>query len=130
MGESKLTRYGEPFLNCIRAHPLPDLLDNRLSETVNETLWLYQSGLDAEAIARQRELKPDTVYSHFAEAIEAGLLDPLDVLPMDAAEYGEIQALLEQLHVCEAGRIKPLFEALDGAWEYAILRCVLAAECV
>ena len=129
VGESKLARYGEAFLHCIRAHPLPHLLDNRLSETVNETLWLYQSGLDAEAIARQRELKPSTVYGHFAEAIEAGLLEPLEVLPMDETEYAEIRSLMEQLQVCEEGRIKPLFEALDGVWDYGVLRCILAAEC-
>jgi ATP-dependent DNA helicase RecQ len=90
---------------------------------------LYQSGLEAEAIARQREIKPTTVYGHFAEAIEAGLLEPLDVLPMDEKEYDRIQSLAEQLHVCEEGRIKPLFEALDGVWDYGILRCILAAEC-
>jgi ATP-dependent DNA helicase RecQ len=129
VGDSKLAHYGETFLRCIRDHPLPDLLDNRLSETVNESLWLYQSGLDAEAIARQREIKPTTVYGHFAEAIEAGLLEPLDVLPMDETEYDRIQSLVEQLHVCEEGRIKPLFEALDGVWDYGILRCILAAEC-
>jgi ATP-dependent DNA helicase RecQ len=129
VGESKLARYGERFLACIAAHPLPDLLHNRLSETVNETLWLYRSGNDAESIARQRQLTPGTVYGHFAEAIEAGLLDPRDVLPMDEPQYAEILALMEQLKVCESGRLKPLFEALHGAWDYAALRCILAGEC-
>jgi ATP-dependent DNA helicase RecQ len=129
VGEGKLARYGEQFLQCVKAHPLPDLLHNRLSDTVNETLWLYRSGLDAEAIARQRELKSNTVYNHFAEAIEAGLLEPQDVLPLDAAEYAQILALMEQLNTCEEGRLKPVFEALEGAWDYGVLKCILVAEC-
>jgi len=129
VGESKLARYGERFLACIADHPLPELLHNRLSETVNETLWLYRSGNDAESIARQRQLTLGTVYGHFAEAIETGLLDPRDVLPMDEAQYAEILALMTQLNTCETGRLKPLFEALNGAWDYPALRCVLAGEC-
>jgi ATP-dependent DNA helicase RecQ len=129
VGESKLSRYGETFLRCIQAHPLPDLLDNRLSDTVNETLWLYQAGLDAEAIAGRRELKPSTIYGHFAEAIEAGLLAPLEILPMDETEYEEILSLMEQLQVCEEGRLKPLFEALDEVWDYGVLKCIMAAAC-
>jgi ATP-dependent DNA helicase RecQ len=129
VGERKLAQYGERFLTCIQAHPLPDLLDNRLSDTINETLWLYRTGLDAGAIARRRELKTSTIYAHFAEAIAAGLLAPLDVLSMAETEYAQIQGLIEQLDVCEEGHLKPLFDALDGVWDYPILRCIMAAEC-
>ena len=63
VGQAKLTRYGTQFLDAIKAQPLPDLLNNRLGDTINETLWLYRSGLDAEAIARRRELKPANIYA-------------------------------------------------------------------
>lgn len=129
VGESKLARYGQQFLLHIREYPLPDLLRNNLSDTVNETLYLFNSGKDAQRIAQERELKLTTVYSHFAEALEVGLLDVTDVLPLEAEEYTQIVRLMEHLDVCEEGRLKPLYEALDGAWDYGILRCVLAAEC-
>lgn len=129
VGESKLARYGQQFLLHIREYPLPDLLRNNLSDTVNETLYLFNSGKDAQRIAQERELKLTTVYSHFAEALEVGLLDITDVLPVEAEEYTQIVRLMEHLDVCEEGRLKPLYEALDGAWDYGILRCVLAAEC-
>ncbi len=129
VGESKLARYGQQFLLHIREYPLPDLLRNNLSDTVNETLYLFNNGKDAQRIAQERELKLTTVYSHFAEALEVGLLDITDVLPVEAEEYTEIVRLMEHLDVCEEGRLKPLYEALDGAWDYGILRCVLAAEC-
>ncbi|RLJ18606.1 DNA helicase RecQ [bacterium endosymbiont of Escarpia laminata] len=129
VGESKLARYGQQFLLHIREYPLPDLLRNNLSDTVNETLYLFNSGKDAQRIAQERELKLTTVFSHFAEALEVGLLDVTDVLPLESEEYTQIVRLMEHLDVCEEGRLKPLYEALDGAWDYGILRCVLAAEC-
>jgi len=129
VGEHKLERYGEQFLACLAGSPRPALFDSRLSDTVKESLWLQQQGLDAEAIARRRGLKHSTVYSHFAEAIELGLLEPRQVLPLDDAEYAAIQAAMEQLEVCESGRLKPVFEALDSAWDYGILRCVMASLC-
>ncbi|MBL3599866.1 MAG: DNA helicase RecQ [gamma proteobacterium endosymbiont of Lamellibrachia anaximandri] len=129
VGESKLARYGQQFLLQVREYPLPDLLCNNLSDTVNETLYLFNSGKDAQRIAQERELKLTTVYSHFAEALEVGLLDITDVLTVEAEEYTQIVRLMEHLDVCEEGRLKPLYEALDGAWDYGVLRCVLAAEC-
>jgi ATP-dependent DNA helicase RecQ len=129
VGESKLQRYGQRFLLRIHEHPLPEALRNNLSDTVNESLWLQQSGLSAEAIARERALKVSTVYSHFAEAIELGLLDPGEVLPLDQDEYDRIVSAMEELQICDEGRLKPLFDALDGAWDYGILQCVAAAEC-
>ncbi len=129
VGEQKLARYGDVVLAVIAEHPLPELLDNRLSDTVNETLSLHLQGLDAERIAARRELKINTVYNHFAEAIEAGLLDPRQVLPLEEEELDEIIEAIEALHICEEGRLKPLHEALDGRWDYGILRCITAVTC-
>ncbi|MEJ1380105.1 MAG: DNA helicase RecQ [Candidatus Sedimenticola sp. (ex Thyasira tokunagai)] len=130
VGEKKLESYGQPFLNLIIEHPLPELLDNRLSDTINETLGLLLQGLDSEAIADRREIKLSTVYSHFADAIEAGLLDAREILPLDEAAYAEISTTIELERSCEEGRIKPLFEALEERYDYGILKCVMAAECI
>lgn len=130
VGEQKLERYADSFLAVIAEHPLPELLDNRLSDTINETLSLHLQGLDAEQIAERRDIKTTTVFSHYAEAIEAGLLDARDVLPLDEEDYLEIAQAMDSLQVCEEGRLKPLFEALEERWDYGVLRCVMAAECV
>ncbi|OOZ37538.1 ATP-dependent DNA helicase RecQ [Solemya velesiana gill symbiont] len=130
VGEKKLQAYGVQFLQLIQEHPLPEILDNRLSDTINETLNLHNQGLDAEAIARQRELKATTVYNHFAEAIETGMVDAREVLPLSDAQYAEVLNTIELLGICEEGRVKPLFEALDETYDYGILKCVVAAECL
>lgn len=127
VGTQKLQRYGQQFLDEIALYPLPDLLDNRLSATVNETLILYQQGLPLERIALLREAKISTIYTHLAEAIETGLLDVLDVLDLDKKQYQEIVLTIESLEDEAKGRLKPVYEALDGQYDYGVLKCIQAS---
>lgn len=130
VGEQKLLRYGDAFLEVIKAHPLPEILDNKLSDSVNETLLLFHNGMDVDAIAQQRAIKPNTVLAHLAEAIEAGLIEARDVLDLDDTQFDEILAAMEETKACEEGRLKPLFEALGERFDYAVLKCVVAEYCV
>ena len=128
VGESKLKQYGQAFLNEIQRHPRHALLDNTLSDTVNETLQLHIQGMDIEEIAQSRQLKPSSIYSHFAEAIETGLLEPLDVLPIDTSDF---EIILNSFEMLGGGddklTLKPVFDALEGEFDYDILRCVAAS---
>jgi len=126
VGEQKLKHYGEKFLDEIAKFPLPELLDNNLSDTVNETLALQQQGMDAEAIADQRNLKSSTIYAHLAEAVEDGRLDARDVLSLNDGQYREIVNTLEMLDAEKDGPLKPIYEALDEKYNYGVLRCVRA----
>jgi len=127
VGEQKLSRYGRKFLNEIAKHPLPELLDNHLSDTVNETLILYQQGKNFEQIATQRDLKHSTIYTHISEAIEVGLLDAKEVLDLDDQDYDEIVFAIESFEDEEKGRLKSVYEALEEAYDYDVLRCVQAS---
>jgi ATP-dependent DNA helicase RecQ len=129
VGQQKLSRYGKRFLTLIRENPRPRLLDNRFSDTVNESLFLLLQGVEVEQIARQRELKLSTIYTHLAEAIGAGLLDAREVLPLDQPAYQEIVHHMELLESCSEGRLKPLFDALGEVYDYGLLRCIMAGEC-
>ena len=126
VGEQKLVRYGQKFVDEISQYPLSELLDNRLSETVNETLVLYQQELNIEQIAQQRDIKASTIYSHLADAIEAGLLDVREVIDLNDSAYNEIVFLIESLDDENKSRLKPVYDALDGLYDYGILRCVQA----
>ncbi|HRY08018.1 MAG TPA: DNA helicase RecQ, partial [Hyphomicrobiaceae bacterium] len=76
LGAAKIAKFGAEFLSLIaRAGHRDPRLDNRLSETVNETLALHLAGHDADAIAQKRGLVRTTVLGHLAEAIEAGLIE-------------------------------------------------------
>ena len=124
VGGQKLTRYGDAFMAEIKKFPLSELLDNRLSDTVNETLMLYQQDKTVMEVAKQRDLTTSTVYTHLADAIEVGLLEVREVIGLEDAAYDEIVALIESQDEEEEGRLKPIFEALDGEIDYGILKCV------
>jgi ATP-dependent DNA helicase RecQ len=47
-----------------------------------------------------------------------------DVITLGEKEIKAIQLAFEQ---SEDGKIKPVFEALEGAYEYGVLQCVKAA---
>ena len=126
VGEQKLERYGDDFIAEISKHPLPVLLDNRLSDTVNETLVFYQQGLSINMIAAERNVKESTIYMHLAEAIEVGLLAARDVLGLRDEDYVEIVRMIESFDEDDKGRLKPVYDAFEGQYNYGVLRCVRA----
>ncbi len=125
VGDMKLKRYGEQFMEVIREYPLPELLNNNFSDTINETLALYKDGVIIETIAEKRELSIGTIYAHLADVIEAGMLSAADVLDIDDADITTIERTAELLKTKEENALKPLFDELEGEFEYGILRCVV-----
>ena len=126
LGDSKIKRYGAAILKVIVGFKPHPLLSNRLSPTVNQTLALHLQGLEADAIAGERQLDVGTIWSHFAEAIEAGLIEARTVLTVDDDDLDEIHAVFERLGTLDSGKLGPAHAALDGRFDYGVLKCVLA----
>ena len=126
LGASKIARYGSAFLETISHFKKHPLLVNRLSPSVNATLAAHLRGLDAEAIAAERSLEVTTIYGHLAEAIEAGLIASSDALQLSSAERDEIEAAFECCETRDTGKLGPAFAALDGRYDYGVLKCLLA----
>jgi ATP-dependent DNA helicase RecQ len=126
VGESKLRRYGEPFMAVVRETPHYPQLDNKLPPEVNETLAQHLSGSTPEAIAAQQELPLSTVYEHLATGIEAGLLEAGATLQLDETEQSEILAAFEDTNVLEEGKLEAAYDALEGRFDVGVLKCVLA----
>ena len=125
VGDMKLKRYGEPFMALIKEFPLPALLNNNFSDTINETLALHLEGNTIEAIATQRNLSVSTIYGHFADVIEAGMMATADVLDLEEEEIEAIERTAEMLQSKEENTLKPLFDEFDGEYNYGILRCII-----
>ena len=123
---SKIARYGAAFLETIASFKKHPLLANRLSATVNQTLALHLSGLDADTIAAERRIDVTTVFGHFADAIEAGLLESGQVLSLEPSEVDEILAIFERCHTLDTGKLGPAHAALEGRFDYGVLKCLLA----
>jgi ATP-dependent DNA helicase RecQ len=119
VGDRKLEAYGEDFLHLLQNYKA----DTARRDTVDETLQHLQQGLDVGDIAQQRQLTPATVYTHLATAIEQQRLS-LDALAIPPEQLKTIRFAIEQ-HA-EEGRLRPVYEALDGEFDYGLLRCVQA----
>ena len=126
VGEMKLKRYGDDFMEVIRAYPLPALLKNNFSDTINETLAFYNDGLSLENIADKRDLSVGTIYGHMADVIEAGMLSAADVLDLEDEDFTMIEQTATFLNSKEENTLKPLFDELDGEFSYGILRCIVS----
>ncbi|MBU1211073.1 MAG: DNA helicase RecQ [Alphaproteobacteria bacterium] len=126
LGTVKIKRYGDELLGVIGGKPKHPLLDNQLSATINATLSLHLEGHDAETIAARRDIQVATIYGHFAEAIEAGLLTCDDVLLLEPEDLDAIHGAFEACETLESGKLGPAHAALDGRFDYGLLKCVLA----
>jgi len=128
VGERKLAQYGEDFLKVIKQFPLPDIVNSNFSDTVNDTLVLVSEELSVAQIAEARELAESTVYGHLAQAIEAGVLDPLEVLTINDDDYQLICQTLDTFTDETQGQLKQVYEALGEEFDYGVIKCVAAAE--
>jgi len=129
VGEQKLARYGAQFMAEIKRHPLPELFDNSLSNTVNETLYYYAQGLNIPQIAIKRENSEDTIYQHFSDAIAAGIIDPQALLDLNDDDYALIINTIEYVknENTDGRLLRPVFEALEAEYTYNEIKCVMAS---
>jgi len=128
VGERKLEQYADDFIGVINEFPEDDEAGDK-SNTVDETLALFNSGMDVEAIAAQRSLTPSTVYSHLAKLIEQQKVQLADVTGLQEQQIKTIEhAILNEAE--EGAKLRPVYESLDGEYDYGVIRCVQAAMSV
>ena len=123
IGQRKLDAYGDSFLDVI----LENADTQPKTDTAEQSVQLLCQGMKPLEIAHHRELTLATVYRHLAAAITSGELELNDVIELDDAALQEIRFAFEH---SEDGRLKPVYEALGGEYEYGILECVRAADAV
>lgn len=124
VGVRKIEQYADTFLEVINEHTRRQGTDS--ADTVNESLLLFRSGLDINAIAGKRDLKTSTIYSHLASCIARGEIKLKEVVDLDDQEINIIHEALLNIDV-DSKKLKPAYDALDGMFDYNILRCVQAA---
>lgn len=125
VGEKKLEAYADTFLKVIKEnHSNNEPLSS--SDTVEETLQLFRSGLEANTIAQQRNLKPLTIYNHLSKSIELGDIELKQVVDLSDADIKIIKNAFSEFSG-EHYKLKPVYEALDGLFDYHLLQCVRAS---
>ena len=129
IGERKLALYGDEFLAVIRGHAEESGTGEVLERpTAEESLSLFRLGMSVGQIAARRGLKAATVHSHLSRFVAEGLLDVFEVTGLGRDEAGRAEAIWRTLpEEAKGASIKPLFEALEGRYDYGILRCLRAS---
>jgi ATP-dependent DNA helicase RecQ len=127
VGERKLELYADDFLSVINCIHTSQEKNSALTETVDETIILFNAGFSVEKIARQRELKETTIYGHLAQGIAQGLVSLNDATALGEQEISTIQDEILSLAAAPDAPLKPVYDALGAVYDYGIIRCVKAA---
>ncbi len=138
VGSNKLAAYFTPFTDeirdyCLSHHLKMDIEPQRtpivaptLATSVGtrqQTLALYQQGLNVEDIATERNLKPITIINHLTELAEAGEAVDLDRL-VQPEHYEVIVDALQQIG---NDLLRPVKDFLGDEYSYEEIRLVRAA---
>ncbi len=122
VGEHKLFKYGQAFLNTIIDFSPTDSKKNK-GDTYLETLNLFNQNVPISDIAKQRNLADTTIYSHIAQLYLFGKIDSLTSF----VNEDEIVQVNEALDVVgENKALKPIYEQLKEAVPYHKIRLALA----
>ena len=138
VGSNKLAAYFTPFTDeirdyCLSHHLKMDIEPQRTTivaptlatsvGTRQQTLALYQQGLNVEDIATERNLKPITIINHLTELAEAGEAVDLDRL-VQPEHYEVIVDALQQIG---NDLLRPVKDFLGDEYSYEEIRLVRAA---
>jgi len=130
VGASKLDHYGLAFVELLSEYQRgAEASDSTKTggETTLQSLALFEQGASVAVIAQQRGLSEGTVFKHMEEHILAGKVPAMAVVGLDEQAYRYVEdTILAAEEEAEVFRFKPVFEQLDGAFSYAILRCIRA----
>jgi ATP-dependent DNA helicase RecQ len=125
VGEKKLEAYADDFIKIITEHIDSNPVTFSNSDTVDETLRLIRSGMNVIDTAKQRSLKPTTIYSHIVQSIEQGDIELQSATDLTESEIKIIQNAFLTFSD-EDKKLKPVYEALEGEYDYDLLQCVRA----
>jgi uncharacterized protein YpbB len=87
--------------------------------SLNETLAMFKSGLDAPAIASRRDLALSTIEGHIALLIKSG-----DVAICDCMEEKKLASILDAIRESSESSMLPVKQKLGDAVSYGEIRAV------
>ena len=141
VGERKLEMFGTAFLTeiaefmgvsvgssvaQIRSEPVSRVRETpRMKGTTQQmTLELYQQGMTIAQIAQARELGPSSIANHLIQLSQGGYAVDLENL-ITPAERREIETAIATVGI-EENRTKPVFEHLEGRYDYGKINLTIA----
>lgn len=123
VGEHKLNKYGQAFLNAIIDFSSASGPKKDRKSTFNETLALYQQHISVAEIANLRGLALPTVFSHIAQLYLDGQISSLKEF-VNEDEVAQVHEAMKSTR--ENKMMKPIFEFLKEAIPYHKIRLAMA----
>lgn len=126
VGERKLDLYGDQFLEVIRELEQAANQQQDQDLQASESISLYKAGMTIAQVARQQHLSANVIYHHLAQGITDSALALGDVIDISADQLRHIQQVMCSCLDGVGVALKPVYDELDGAYEYGVLRCIRA----
>ena len=150
LGDQKIFRYGAAIVEVLMEHqekhgrpddlfPIPeDKIKEApsakpkqegptVSASALETLELFEELMDIDKVAKQRNIKPATIYAHLTSCIGAGKVDVSDILDFSASELECLQDTIAFYKDEGLMQLSPVFNGLCGNYSYEQLRMIRAS---
>ncbi len=135
IGNKKVKEFGDQLLEVISRHfPLKEeeeafpeekkIKKKGLSETYNDSLVLFRSGMDIEGIAKARNYAVSTIAGHFAKLIAEKEISIHEILPIE--KQNKIRAILSELEDVGTGIVSAAKEKLGEGYDWNEIKWVLA----
>ncbi len=134
VGEQKLARYGQAFLDRLAevrglpADQRPTFEESTFEQvdTVTATLELVNRGLDRAQIAEHRGLTIDTIGGHLLKLYQSKDVTKKEILFLQTDQLQEIQTAAKSLNMkAKQAASKALKEALNHKYSYADMNVAL-----
>ena len=120
VGEHKFSKYGEAFLNVLSDYSNKN--QKKKGDSFKETFVMIERGMSVPEISDERNLKETTIYSHISQLFKTGRLNDVSKF-VSFEEFKKIEACL--MKTSKEGKLKPIFDALEGKVEYGKIRLVI-----
>ncbi len=124
VGESKLQKYGEEFLQCIIGYASEETPKEEKNKDIPShvvTLSMYKEGKSLEEISKERNLKFTTIEDHIIKCALDGM--DIDLNSFIQEKYEEI--ILEAIQKVGAKTLKPIKDIVPEEVTYTTIKAVL-----
>lgn len=149
VGQVKLDRFGERFLSGLKRHEkehgrpanvaeIPEerfeqrekkkAKKNEFSNTAQTSLDLFLKHRDIDQVAKERNLKPTSIWRHLIQAVDFGKIDYRTVIDLPDEEIENIRLSIKAFEKQGITSLTPVFESLNKQYPYDLLRLVRTAK--
>ena len=125
-GKVRIAKYGEDILEIIRSYSIANEIPFRQDkkpapkiDTRQVSLELFRQGLSPDKIARERNLKPETIFRHLASFVPSGEITITELVPEEKYRH-----ILDILRRQDFESLRELKEAAGEEYGWEELRLV------